>query len=51
MQAFRLYGEAAAAGAAGARANQAAIYERALTPEQRQQALDAETARLAGATR
>lgn len=39
VQAYLLYGTAAALGLAGARRNQAIVYETDMTPEQRQQAL------------
>lgn len=45
VRAWLLYGEAAAAGAPGARRNQAALYEGTLTPEQRQRVLDIENNR------
>ncbi len=42
VQAYLLYGQAAAAGVPKARANQAAIYETVLTQEQRQRVLEIE---------
>jgi hypothetical protein len=39
IQAYLLYGAAASVGISNARQNQAAVYEKELTPEQRQQAL------------
>lgn len=46
IRAYILYGEAAAAGAPQARANQEVIYGRILTQEQRQQLLDIQNGRI-----
>jgi TPR repeat protein len=48
VQAYFLYGRAAAAGAPTGRSDQAAIYNGLLTPEERQQILVIETGKLAG---
>jgi TPR repeat protein len=47
LHAYLLYGDAAKAGAADARANQAIVFKRNLTQEQRQQAVEYENGRTA----